>query len=138
MSRTTTKDELLGFFREMTRMRRMEIAADVAYKQKLIRGFLHLYNGQEAVASGIESQMTKDDHVVTAYRCHAHLITRRCGTPMREILAELYGKKTGCSKGKGGSMHMYNWDNHFYGGNGARSFSPSLHPHACSSCHCST
>lgn len=118
MERTTNRDELLGFFREMTLMRRMEIAADVAYKQKLIRGFLHLYNGQEAVASGIESQLTKNDHVVTAYRCHAHLVTRRCGTPVREVLAELYGKKTGCAKGYGGSMHMYNWENHFYGGNG--------------------
>jgi len=96
----------------------MEIAADTAYKQKLIRGFLHLYNGQEAVASGIESQMTPDDHVVTAYRCHAHMITRRCGTPIKDVLAELYGKKTGVSKGFGGSMHMYSHKTHFYGGNG--------------------
>jgi pyruvate dehydrogenase E1 component alpha subunit len=118
MERKTNREELLGFFREMTLMRRMEIAADVAYKQKLIRGFLHLYNGQEAVASGIESQMTKNDHVVTAYRCHAHLVTRRCATPVKGIIAELYGKKTGCSKGYGGSMHMYNAETNFYGGNG--------------------
>lgn len=72
----------------MSLMRRMEIAADVAYKQKLIRGFLHLYNGQEAVASGIESQLTKNDHVVTAYRCHAHLVTRYCSffLPIPQIL----------------------------------------------------
>jgi pyruvate dehydrogenase E1 component alpha subunit len=118
MERKTNREELLGFFREMSLMRRMEIAADVAYKQKLIRGFLHLYNGQEAVASGFESQMTKNDHVVTAYRCHAHLVTRRCNTPTKEILAELYGKRTGCSKGYGGSMHMYSAENNFYGGNG--------------------
>jgi len=118
MSRRTNRAELLEFYREMTLMRRMEIAADVAYKQKLIRGFLHLYSGQEAVAAGIESQMSPKDHVVTAYRCHAHLVTRRCGTPVKKVLAELYGKKTGISKGYGGSMHMYNMTTHFYGGNG--------------------
>jgi len=99
-------------------MRKLEIAADVAYKQKQIRGFLHLYNGQEAVASGIESELTPEDHVITAYRCHAHLVTRRCGTDVKTIIAELYGKHSGCSEGKGGSMHMYNFKTHFYGGNG--------------------
>jgi pyruvate dehydrogenase E1 component alpha subunit len=131
METTTTKEELLGFFREMSLMRRLEIAADVAYKQKLIRGFLHLYNGQvhyffqlrvhpaqEAVASGIESQLTPQDHVITAYRCHAHMVTRRCQSDVKSVLAELSGKKTGCSEGKGGSMHMYNMKTHFYGGNG--------------------
>lgn len=114
MSRVTNKEELLGFFREMTLMRRMEIAADVAYKQRKIRGFLHLYNGQEAVASGLESQMSVDDHAITAYRCHAFLISRRTGVPVKEVLAELQGKSTGASKGKGGSMHMY--ARRFYGG----------------------
>jgi len=99
-------------------MRRIEIAADVAYKAKAIRGFLHLYNGQEAVASGIESELSPDDHVITAYRCHAHLVSRRCATDVKSILAELFGRSTGCSQGKGGSMHMYNDKTNFYGGNG--------------------
>jgi len=114
----TSKDELLGFYREMTFMRRMEIAADAAYKAKQIRGFLHLYIGQEAVATGLESAMTPKDHVVTAYRCHANLLSRRCNTDLAAIFAELFGKSTGCSKGKGGSMHLYNLKSHFYGGNG--------------------
>lgn len=118
MSTTTNKEELLGFFKEMTLMRRVEMAADVAYKNRLIRGFLHLYDGQEAIASGIESEMTPEDHIVTAYRCHAFLLTRRCGTTPVQILGELFGKAVGSSAGKGGSMHMYNPDKGMWGGNG--------------------
>jgi pyruvate dehydrogenase E1 component alpha subunit len=118
MQTTTTKEELLGFFREMTLMRRVEMAADVAYKNRLIRGFLHLYDGQEAIASGIESEMTPEDHIITAYRCHAFLLTRRCGTKPVNIFAELFGKKLGVSQGKGGSMHMYNAERGMWGGNG--------------------
>jgi pyruvate dehydrogenase E1 component alpha subunit len=118
MQTTTNKEELLGFFREMTLMRRVEMAADVAYKNRLIRGFLHLYDGQEAIASGIESEMTPEDHVVTAYRCHAFLLTRRCGTKPVQILAELFGRRLGTSEGKGGSMHMYNAEKGMWGGNG--------------------
>jgi len=118
MKTTTNKSELMGFYREMTLMRRTAIAADVAYKNRLIRGFLHLYDGQEAVASGIESELTPEDHVVTAYRCHAFLLTRRCGNSPDQILAELFGKKIGISEGKGGSMHMYNPEKNFWGGNG--------------------
>eukprot|EP01120_Amphizonella_sp_Union-15-10_P005789 TRINITY_DN1760_c0_g1_i1.p1 TRINITY_DN1760_c0_g1~~TRINITY_DN1760_c0_g1_i1.p1 ORF type:complete len:411 (+),score=80.19 TRINITY_DN1760_c0_g1_i1:52-1233(+) len=117
-STTTNSEEALGFYREMNYIRRMEIAADGLYKQKKIRGFLHLYNGQEAVASGLEYALTPEDHVITAYRDHAFMVTRRAGGTAKEVLSELMGKKTGCSKGKGGSMHMYNAKTHFYGGNG--------------------
>lgn len=114
----TNKQELLDFYREMTTIRLMETAADDMYKKKLIRGFLHLYSGQEAVASGFESVLTREDHVITAYRDHAFMVTRRCGGTVKETLAELTGRITGCSKGKGGSMHMYKRESNFYGGNG--------------------
>jgi pyruvate dehydrogenase E1 component alpha subunit len=118
LSSSITRDELLGYYREMSLVRKMEIAADGLYKQKEIRGFLHLYNGQEAVAAGLESALTSEDHVITAYREHAFLVSRRAGGSAKEVLAELTGRATGCSKGKGGSMHMYNGASKFYGGNG--------------------
>jgi len=108
----------LDLFKQMSLIRRIEISADVTYKQKLIRGFLHLYNGQEAVAVGLESTMTPQDHCITAYRCHGFMLTKRCGSDPKTILAELFGRKTGCSEGKGGSMHMYNVETNFWGGNG--------------------
>jgi len=113
---TTTKEELVKFFSEMSLFRRVEVTADNMYKDKLIRGFLHLYNGQEAVVSGYEAAVTKEDHVITAYRDHAHYLGRG-GTPY-EIFCELMGKKDGCARGKGGSMHMYKKDANFHGGNG--------------------
>jgi pyruvate dehydrogenase E1 component alpha subunit len=81
-----------------------------------INGVLHLYIGQEAISSGIESAIRKDDYVITAYRDHGNAIVR--GIDPKEVMAELYGKRTGCSRGKGGSMHYYNSKNNFYGGNG--------------------
>ncbi|KAF2074185.1 hypothetical protein CYY_004503 [Polysphondylium violaceum] len=111
---TTNKDELIHYFTEMSRMRRIELVADGLYKKKLIRGFCHLYNGQEAVCGGLEYAITKQDHIITAYRDHTYMLSR--GATPEEILAELLMKETGCSKGKGGSMHMFT-DN-FYGGNG--------------------
>jgi len=113
---TTTKEELLNFFKQMTLWRRVEVAADNLYKAKQIRGFLHLYNGQEAIVAGYESVLNKDDHVITAYRCHANFMGRG-GTPF-EVISELTGKATGCASGKGGSMHMYKRDTNFHGGNG--------------------
>jgi len=77
-----------------------------------------LYQGQEAVCVGLDSQMTPQDHVITAYRCHGWLLTSRCGTDPKAGMAELFGKTSGCSGGKGGSMHMYNAKTHFWGGNG--------------------
>jgi pyruvate dehydrogenase E1 component alpha subunit len=118
MSTVTNREDLLSLFKEMTTIRRAEIACDTAYKEQLIRGFLHLYNGQEAVAVGLDSALTPEDHTITAYRCHGFYLTRRCGGEVKSLIAELFGKKTGSSKGKGGSMHLYNVPGNFWGGNG--------------------
>ena len=87
-----------------------------AYNQGKIGGFLHLYIGQEAVAAGIVSLMEANDHIITAYRDHGHALA--VGMSMNECMAELYGKYTGCSKGKGGSMHYFAPDKRFWGGHG--------------------
>lgn len=92
----------------------MEMAADRLYKEKKIRGFCHLSTGQEAVAAGIEYGLTKQDHVITAYRCHGYAMMR--GGSVKSIIGELLGKRDGIAHGKGGSMHMFSTG--FYGGNG--------------------
>ncbi|KAM8882480.1 pyruvate dehydrogenase E1 component subunit alpha, mitochondrial-like isoform 2-T2 [Synchiropus picturatus] len=109
-----TREQGLQYYRTMQTIRRMELKADQLYKQKIIRGFCHLYDGQEACAAGIEAAIRPSDHLITAYRAHGYTYTR--GVPVREILAELTGRRGGVAKGKGGSMHMY--APHFYGGNG--------------------
>ncbi|KAI9003084.1 dehydrogenase E1 component-domain-containing protein [Gaertneriomyces semiglobifer] len=111
---TATKDELLDIYKNMVIIRRLETAADQLYKSKLIRGFCHLSNGQEAVAAGMHAAMAKDDALITAYRCHGFTLLR--GASAMSILAELMGRRDGCSRGKGGSMHMFAHE--FYGGNG--------------------
>ena len=109
-------EEKVRLFAQMVRIRRFEERSLRAYQQGHIGGFLHLYIGQEAVAVGSVSVMTEDDHVITAYRDHGHALA--VGMDMDECMAELLGKKTGCSKGKGGSMHFSAPDKNFWGGHG--------------------
>ena len=99
---------------EQPHLRRMEMSADRLYKEKKIRGFCHLSTGQEAVAAGIEHAITKEDYVITAYRCHGFALMR--GGTVKSIIGELLGRREGIAYGKGGSMHMFTKG--FYGGNG--------------------
>jgi pyruvate dehydrogenase E1 component alpha subunit len=113
---TITTEECLAYYREMSIQRKVELLADQCYKNKEIRGFCHLYDGQEAVSVGLEAGITKKDHVITAYRCHGNVLSR--GEEIHKVFAELLGRVTGTSKGKGGSMHYYMLEKRFYGGNG--------------------
>ncbi len=111
-----TSEQKLDFLRDMLRIRRFEQASLKLYQQGKMGGFLHLYIGQESVAVGTCSLLTPDDHCITAYREHGHAIVM--GMTMDECMAELLGKSTGCSKGKGGSMHFFAPDKNFWGGHG--------------------
>jgi pyruvate dehydrogenase E1 component alpha subunit len=111
-----TKDTYLVWYESMLLMRKFEEKAGQLYGQQKIRGFCHLYIGQEAVLAGAMSVIKPEDSMITAYRDHAHAIAK--GVTPNAIMAELYGKATGCSKGKGGSMHMFSKEHHFYGGHG--------------------
>ncbi|GFR09837.1 probable pyruvate dehydrogenase E1 component subunit alpha, mitochondrial, partial [Trichonephila clavata] len=111
---TVNKEDALKYYRDMMTIRRLETAANSLYKEKIIRGFCHLYSGQEACAVGMEAAIRKTDAVITSYRAHGWTYLR--GISVKGVLAELTGREPGCARGKGGSMHMYN-DN-FYGGNG--------------------
>ncbi len=102
--------------RQMLLIRRFEEKAAQAFTQGKIKGFCHLYIGQEAVAVGTISVLNADDAVITAYRDHGHALAREMCP--KACMAELFGKRTGCSKGKGGSMHFFDAARHFYGGHG--------------------
>lgn len=111
-----SNEEKIEIYRKMVRIRRFEERSLRAYQAKKIGGFLHLYIGQEAVAVGCCSLMGKNDHVITAYRDHGHAMA--VGMDTKALMAELYGKVTGCSKGKGGSMHYFAPDKNYWGGHG--------------------
>ena len=109
-------DEIKALYREMLLIRRFEEKAAQLYGMGLIGGFCHLYIGQEAVVTGINSVQKKQDTVVTSYRDHAHMLV--CGMDSKGIMAELTGRIDGYSRGKGGSMHMFSRDEGFFGGHG--------------------
>ena len=108
------KNEFLDLYRQMVVIRHLEERAAELYQQGKIGGFLHLYIGQEAVSTGLISARRPVDRVITAYRDHGVAIN--CGIPAKEVLAELLGKVTGISKGRGGSMHMADVTRNFWGG----------------------
>ncbi|MBE0553613.1 MAG: pyruvate dehydrogenase (acetyl-transferring) E1 component subunit alpha [Rhodobacteraceae bacterium] len=111
-----SKDELLKYYREMLLIRRFEEKAGQLYGMGLIGGFCHLYIGQEAVVVGLEASTKEGDKRITSYRDHGHMLA--CGMDAKGVMAELTGRAGGYSKGKGGSMHMFSKDRHFYGGHG--------------------
>jgi pyruvate dehydrogenase E1 component alpha subunit len=109
-------EELLGYYRDMLLIRRFEERAGQLYGMGLIGGFCHLYIGQEAIAVGVQSIKVKGDQIITGYRDHGHMLA--CGMDPGEVMAELTGRSTGVSKGKGGSMHMFSVAEDFFGGHG--------------------
>ena len=110
------KNALIELYRQMLLIRRFEEKSAEVYSAGKIGGFCHLYIGQEAVAVGALSAIRKDDYVMTSYREHGHALAK--GMSPESVMAELYGKATGCSKGKGGSMHMFDKETNFLGGHG--------------------
>ncbi len=111
-----SKEQYLEWYERMLRIRRFEESALQAYGTQKIRGFLHVYIGQEAVAAGMEAALQEGDCIVTGYRQHGTAIGR--GVSTKAAMAELYGKETGIVKGKGGSMHFFSKENRYFGGNG--------------------
>jgi pyruvate dehydrogenase E1 component alpha subunit len=116
INQALSAEQKIGLLTQMVRIRRFEQAALKYYNAGKMGGFLHLYIGQEAVAVGTISLAGPDDHFITAYRDHGHALA--VGMNMNECMAEMYGKQTGCSKGKGGSMHFFAPDKNFWGGHG--------------------
>ena len=106
---------VLQLLSDMIRVRKFEDKCAELYTQEKIRGFLHLYDGEEAIAAGIIPVLTEADRIVATYREHGHALVR--GVPMTTVMAEMYGKAEGCSGGRGGSMHLFDAATNFYGGN---------------------
>jgi len=111
-----TKETYLWWYEMMLRIRRFEEKSGQLYSMQKIRGFCHLYIGQEAVAAGMITALRNTDPIITGYRDHGTAIAR--GMTCNEAMAELYGKLTGCTKGKGGSMHFFDKEKYFFGGHG--------------------
>ncbi len=116
MNQALSPEGKIKILRDMFRIRRFEQTSLKYYNQGRMGGFLHLYTGQESVAVGTVSVMGENDHCITAYRDHGHALA--VGMTMNECMAELFGKATGCSKGKGGSMHFFAPDKRYWGGHG--------------------
>ncbi len=110
-----TRPHALLLLREMLRIRRFEEKCSELYQQEKIRGFLHLYIGEEAIAVGVMQALAPDDAIVATYREHGHALAR--GLAMNPVMAEMYGKQEGSSRGRGGSMHIFDAAMRFYGGN---------------------
>jgi pyruvate dehydrogenase E1 component alpha subunit len=110
-----SREHMLDILKKMIRIRRFEDKCAELYTQEKIRGFLHLYDGEEAVAAGVIPVLDQRDHIVATYREHGHALVR--GVPMTKVMAEMYGKQEGCSHGRGGSMHLFDRDYNFHGGN---------------------
>lgn len=106
---------LLRLYRQMLRIRNFEARCVELYQAQQIRGFLHLYDGQEAVAVGVTSALQAGDAVLATYREHGHALAK--GVPMDSLMAEMLGKQQGCCRGRGGSMHIFDQARRFYGGN---------------------
>ena len=110
-----SREHVLSLLKQMIRIRRFEDKCAELYTQEKIRGFLHLYDGEEAIAVGVIPVLEKRDRIVATYREHGQALVR--GVPMTTVLAEMYGKQEGCSRGRGGSMHLFDRATNFYGGN---------------------
>lgn len=113
---TYSKEQYLKWYELMLRIRKFEERALMAYGQQKVRGFCHVYIGQEAITAGMESALIEGDAIVTAYRQHGTAIGR--GIETKHAMAELFGKATGANKGKGGSMHFFSAKDRYFGGNG--------------------
>lgn len=114
MSESTEREHALALLRDMIRIRRMEERCAELYTEQKIRGFLHLYIGEEAVAVGVSHGLRSGDAVLATYREHGHALVR--GLSAESIMAEMFGKVEGCSRGRGGSMHLFSAEHRFYGG----------------------
>jgi pyruvate dehydrogenase E1 component alpha subunit len=111
---TLERDDARELLRQMLRIRRFEEKCAELYGEGKIRGFLHLYIGEEAIAAGALPELRADDSVLATYREHGHALVR--GVPMGAVMAEMYGKREGCSRGRGGSMHLFDTARRFFGG----------------------